>query len=126
MIITVIYFLTIRNFSFLATFYIKRILPNLLLNIPMTVFSAATLRSQIKASSIPPATACPSIAPITGLLSFSREGPLKHGEREREIIKHGDHGWRRGKWVCLMSKEEARKCRLHLLNRDKEKTYIFF
>ena len=53
----------------------------------MTVFSAATLRSQIKASSIPPATACPSIAPITGLLSFSREGPLKHGERE--IIKHG-------------------------------------
>ena len=126
MIITVIYFLTIRNFSFLATFYIKRILPNLLLNIPMTVFSAATLRSQIKASSIPPATACPSIAPITGLLSFSREGPLKHGEREREIIKHGDHGWRRGKWVCLMRKEEARKCRLHLLNRDKEKTYIFF
>ena len=53
----------------------------------MTVFSAATLRSQIKASSIPPATACPSIAPITGLLSFSRDGPLKHGERE--IIKHG-------------------------------------
>ena len=87
MIITVIYFLTIRNFSFLATFYIKRILPNLLLNIPMTVFSAATLRSQIKASSIPPATACPSIAPITGLLSFSREGPLKHGDREREITK---------------------------------------
>lgn len=25
-----------------------------------------------------------------------------------------------------MSKEEARKCRLHLLNRDKEKTSIFF
>ena len=89
MIITVIYFLTIRNFSFLATFYIKRILPNLLLNIPMTVFSAATLRSQIKASSIPPATACPSIAPITGLLSFNREGPLKHGERERLLNMEG-------------------------------------
>lgn len=89
MIITVIYFLTIRNFSFLATFYIKRILPNLLLNIPMTVFSAATLRSQIKASSIPPATACPSIAPITGLLSFSREGPLKHRERERLLNMKG-------------------------------------
>ena len=89
MIITVTYFLTIRNFSFLATFYIKRILPNLLLNIPMTVFSAATLRSQIKASSIPPATACPSIAPITGLLSFSREGPLKHGERERLLNMEG-------------------------------------
>lgn len=89
MIITVIYFLTIRNFSFLATFYIKRILPNLLLNIPMTVFSAATLRSQIKASSIPPATACPSIAPITGLLSFSREGPLKHEERERLLNMEG-------------------------------------
>ena len=25
-----------------------------------------------------------------------------------------------------MSKEEARKCRLHLLDRDKEKTSIFF
>ena len=25
-----------------------------------------------------------------------------------------------------MSKEEARKCRLHLLNKDKEKTSIFF
>ena len=89
MIITVIYFLRIRNFAFLATFYIKRILPNLLLNIPMTVFSAATLRSQIKASSIPPATACPSIAPITGLLSFKREGPLKHGERERLLNMEG-------------------------------------
>lgn len=73
-----------KKLFFLATFYIKSILPNLLLNIPMTVFSVATLRSQIKASSIPPATACPSIAPITGLLSFSREGPLKHGETERD------------------------------------------
>ena len=89
MITTVIYFLRIRNFAFLATFYIKSILPNLLLNIPMTVFSAATLRSQIKASSIPPATACPSIAPITGLLSFSWEGPLKHGERERLLNMEG-------------------------------------
>ena len=41
----------------------------------MTASSATTLRSHISANSIPPATACPSMAPITGLVSFNQVGP---------------------------------------------------
>lgn len=96
-----------KKLFFFSNILLKRILPNLLLNIPMTVFSAATLRSQIKASSIPPATACPSIAPITGLLSFSREGPLKHGERERLLNMEGP--WMEEGEVGLLNEQRGNK-----------------
>ncbi len=43
---------------------------------PSTAPAAATRRSHHSASSSPPATACPSMAAITGLLSTSRVGPI--------------------------------------------------
>ena len=46
---------------------------------PSTASAAATRRSHHKASSIPPATAYPSIAAITGLPSRSRVGPIGPG-----------------------------------------------
>ncbi|SKV71747.1 Uncharacterised protein [Mycobacteroides abscessus subsp. abscessus] len=48
-------------------------------NTPSTASSSTTRRSHHKASSIPPATACPDIAAITGLDSRNREGPIGPG-----------------------------------------------
>ncbi len=48
-------------------------------NTPKTASSAATLRSHHSASSIPPATANPSTAAITGLDKVRRVGPIGPG-----------------------------------------------
>ncbi len=45
-------------------------------NTPRVASSATTRRSHQSESSSPPATACPSMAAITGFSSISREGPI--------------------------------------------------
>ena len=87
MIITVIYFLTIRNFAFLATFYIKSITKSPVKYSHDSIFcshSEITNQSQLHSTS----DCMPLYCPNNWLAQFQSGRALKTW-REGEIIKHG-------------------------------------